>query len=436
MALTGIITLSNASLNTYLTSAGADLLTWYNNTFSQPTSANEDYWLHRHLEYQFACSAPTNGSDYTVLSAEEYYQGHLDWYSFNIQDNNSAFNMLVSGSPDSLLIEEAPFTVIPSKINFGGMPAQRYWEMEDRRIDPGNLRASTTDTAQLLVAEFNNVYSNDWMLMPYTVPTGTICNLRKVLVTDVFGQTTYIGSANTNEWHMYNLTTQNSPGNIDKRLFVPPVIQSMEESEATESVILMRDEMANMVWGIETMVPDGVSTGQSGKEAGQRMVAFLEAETTPSPQAPNALNPAKIKYNIMTRVPENWIPFVAVNRVLMPPGLPSIQLQRAAMPRQVLNNLPKGRVRPRTVLLRGESAITVVAPTPQTPPTPLAAPNALWSASYVHEEEVPRSGAILSSTWQRARWHSGQVALWVGRRKQNGRGEGNSGLKFDFLTAK
>ena len=59
-----------------------------------------------------------------------------------------------------------------------------------------------------------------------------------------------------------------------------------------------------------------------------------------------------------------------------------------------------------------------------------------WHASYIYEEEVPRSGAILSMTWQRARWHKGQVALWLGRRKQNGRGEGNSGLRFDYLTAK
>jgi hypothetical protein len=428
-ALTSVITLSNAGLNTHLANAGADLLVWYNNTFSEPANANEDYWLHRHLEYQFACSAPKDGSGYTVLSAEEYYQGHLDWYSFNIQDNNPVFAMLANGSPQSSLIEEAPFTVIPSKISFGGMPAQRYWEMEDRRIDPGNLRASTTDTAQLLVAEFNNVYSNDWMLMPYTVPTGTICNLRKVLVTDVFGQTTYISSASNSEWHMFNLTVQNAPATIDKRLFIPPAIQNMEESEPLESVILMRDEMANMVWGIETTVPDGVSTGQPGKDAAQRLVAFLEAETPSLPPVPNVTNLAKIKYNIMTRVPENWIPFTPVYQGPVP-GMAAIRLQRAAMPRQILNNLPKGRVRPRTIVLKGESTIQS---TPQTLPLP---PIVQWSASYIHEEEVPRSGAILSMTWQRARWHNGQVALWLGRRKQNGRGEGNSGLKFDFLTYK
>src|SRR6218665_2500795 len=107
-AITGIITLSNAGMNTHLTNAGGDLLAWYNATFSQPASANEDYWLHRHLEYQFACSAPKDGSGYTVLSAQEYYQGHLDWYSFNIQDNNPVFAMLVNGTPQSALIEEAP----------------------------------------------------------------------------------------------------------------------------------------------------------------------------------------------------------------------------------------------------------------------------------------------------------------------------------------
>jgi hypothetical protein len=55
---------------------------------------------------------------------------------------------------------------------------------------------------------------------------------------------------------------------------------------------------------------------------------------------------------------------------------------------------------------------------------------------YVHEEEVSRAGAIVSRSWQRARWYGGRTLLWSGLRKQSGRGEGRSGLGFDRIEVK
>jgi hypothetical protein len=55
-------------------------LAWFEATFAQPPSSGEDAWLPDRLEYQFACSAP-QGKGEKVLVAEEYYQGHLDWYN-------------------------------------------------------------------------------------------------------------------------------------------------------------------------------------------------------------------------------------------------------------------------------------------------------------------------------------------------------------------
>lgn len=395
---------------------GTSFVAWYDNMYSQPGSPAEDYWLQQHLEYQFVCSAPLNANDYTMLTAKEYYSGRLDWHSFDIQDMYTAVSV-TAGFPLTDVMDQKPFTVIPSKISFGGMPAPRFWEMEDRRVDFGNMRASTTDTAQLLMAEFANIYSNDWTIVPYTVPTGSICNLRKILVTDVFGQTTYIRPACADDWTMYTLST-NGQSLGDTRLFVPPVVANMQESESLETVTFLRDEMANMVWGIETVVPDGVDSGQNGKEAAQRLTALLEGITPVIPQS-TIPNTAEIKYNIMNKVPENWIPYIPVSM-----GNPlvnrNIQFQRASMPRTINNNPATTRVRPRTTLLQAGANVAAT----------------IWTPSYIYEEEIPRSGVILSMTWQRARWHNGRVALWLGRRKQNGRGEGYSGLQFDYLTAK
>ncbi|HET9769171.1 MAG TPA: hypothetical protein VFS60_20170, partial [Thermoanaerobaculia bacterium] len=50
---------------------------------------------------------------------------------------------------------------------------------------------------------------------------------------------------------------------------------------------------------------------------------------------------------------------------------------------------------------------------------------------FLHEEEVPRAGAIVTRGFQRARWFDGKVYTWIGRRKETGRGQGASGLAFD-----
>jgi hypothetical protein len=59
---------------------------------------------------------------------------------------------------------------------------------------------------------------------------------------------------------------------------------------------------------------------------------------------------------------------------------------------------------------------------------------ARWTAYFLHEEEVPRAGAMVSQAYQRTRWTDGQVVVWLGARKQTGRGEGSSGLSFDRIA--
>jgi hypothetical protein len=53
---------------------------------------------------------------------------------------------------------------------------------------------------------------------------------------------------------------------------------------------------------------------------------------------------------------------------------------------------------------------------------------------FVHEEEVPRAGVIVTRKYQRARGPNGEVFTWIGRRKETGRGEGASGLVFDQVV--
>ena len=49
------------------------------------------------------------------------------------------------------------------------------------------------------------------------------------------------------------------------------------------------------------------------------------------------------------------------------------------------------------------------------------------------DEEVPRSGVIVTRSWQYARWVDGSTHVWIGHRKEPGRGEGSSGLRLTLL---
>jgi hypothetical protein len=117
-----------------------------------------------------------------------------------------------------------------------------------------------------------------------------------------------------------------------------------------------------------------------------------------------------VRYELMNTVPENWIPFIPVHR---DGEIRSIQLQRAAMLRILLGDdrLPPRKVEPRTALLREGLA--------------------QHERYFVHEEEVPRAGVVVRQSYQRTRWRDGAAWVWIGVRKQTGRGEGHSGLAFD-----
>jgi hypothetical protein len=83
-------------------------------------------------------------------------------------------------------------------------------------------------------------------------------------------------------------------------------------------VHFFRDEMANMVWAVESIVTGGAGAQWPGAERGAALSA-----TRAQPPAGVAL-----RYLIQTPVPYNWIPFLPVT---IDPTVGSIALERAAM---------------------------------------------------------------------------------------------------------
>ena len=94
-----------------------------------------------------------------------------------------------------------------------------------------------------------------------------------------------------------------------------------------------------------------------------------------------------------------------------------IQLQRAVLPRILEGDTASPRkVRPRTTLIR------------------TGLDERAAQAYFVHEEEVPRAGVLVTQGFQRTRWRDGRAWVWQGVRKQTGRGESSSGLAFDRIV--
>lgn len=405
--------------------AGERFAVWFENLYFQPQPEEGDAWQPERLEYQFACGVPDGNGGEKVLSAEEYYHGRLDWYNFDWDKELKSLDEPPNPTPPTPI--EKKYTTqsfIPTPIRFNGMPDTRWWAFEDGKTNFGDIKPGPAELAKLLLIEFGLVYANDWFLLPYTVPTGSVLNIKGLSVTNTFGERYWIepaGRGSDEAWQRWNMFSLNIKGQTeepaDLTLLVLPTVPKVQESQPLESISLIRDEMANMVWGIETAVPMSHGWTRTGNIAAaefhNHLQELLNKQLTLSSPPPKDWK-APLRYDIMTTVPENWIPFVPEH---VSGSNRQIQLRRAAMPRFLENdpNPTFERVRPRTTLLR--EGLDKNQP------------------YHIHEEEVSRAGTQVLQAFQRTRWTNGKVFIWLGVRKQTGRGEGHSGLAFDRIVS-
>jgi hypothetical protein len=366
---------------------------WYETLFSEP--GNSMAWSPDRLEYAFSVATRLNDGECT-LSAQEYFDGHLDWEDFSI---NAEVSM---GAANDKAIQPATTTVIPAPVNFRGAPAARFWEFEDAQVDYGRIPTGPADLPQMLLIEFANSFGNDWFVIPVELEIGSLCRTRSLVVTDTFGVRTLIQSNSESglphsTWRMFQLSFQrpsDSPPLTPARnlFFLPPALAQTLEGKPVEEVLFLRDEMANMAWGVERLIENALEQPLNRYEASN---ASSSQPTVPANGTP--------VYRLASQVPDYWTPLLPVQTDA---ATLAIRLVRGAVLK------PDGSQQ--VVKSRGR----ILNPNNK---SPLA----------LHEEEVPREGARVMRTYQLARWLDGSTHLWMGRRKQVGRGEGSSGLRFD-----
>lgn len=385
------------------------LLTWYARQYVASATPEEDAWSPEQLEYRFSWSGTAQAGE-KVLAADGYASGHLDWYSSDIDRDAASL-----GAPAD--VTQLSSAGVPVPIQFPGMPNTRWWAFEDGRVNLGSLDVSTTDLGRMAYLEFALLFANDWYMLPLTLPSGSLAQVRGIAVTTVFNERYWVrptGSGIDDDWQRCTLFTNSIRGNereiADTGLLLAPVSPKIQQGAPLDEVLLTRDEMANLVWGIERNValPDG--RVRPGAEVARELRRYFEQLAGAVPPAP-VTPAARLRYQVMSSVAEHWIPFLSARRK---DSNRETLLQRGSMLRHIEGDAGKPRrITPRTPTLR--EGLDQQEP------------------YFINEETVPRAGVVVKRAFRRARGYFGKTYVWLGMQKQSGRGEGQSGLAYDQL---
>jgi hypothetical protein len=179
---------------------------WLDALVSVTPAPDEHAWNPERLEYEFTVGARLAGQQVT-LHAAAYQGGRLDWHDFDLTADAT-----LESDGESHRIRR---TVIPAPVGYGGMPAPRFWEIEEGRIDFSGFDGASDDLVGLLLVEFALVYGNDWFLIPVDLPVGTLARIDALLVDDSFGVRTRVLPAGRADlgphaWRMFRVTASTS----------------------------------------------------------------------------------------------------------------------------------------------------------------------------------------------------------------------------------
>ncbi len=374
---------------------------WVDELFSQP-GAGEQAWQRERMEYavSFATRTSPDPFDEWTLTADQYGGGVLDWYSF---DRNGEVNVgtdPADADTGTVVVQ----TSLPAPVMLRGMPAPRFWELEDALMDLGALQPGGTDLPQLLMIDTVSGYGNDWYVIGLDLPTGSLVRTRSLVVVDTFGVQTLLRAngdwgTTSRGWSMFQLAMPADEGAagvpMTNAFLLAGTLAQPLEGPPIEELLLLRDEQANVAWAIERRL---TSPLEQAVDAANDVIDVGAG-------APVGTPPQEVpRYRLASAVPPHWIPLLPVRP---DPDSAEIRLARAAV-------LDVGGGR-RTI----ESSAVLLGD----PDEPLLIP----------EEEVPREGAVVRRSFQAARGADGRLHVWLTHRKTVGRGEGSSGLRFDTL---
>lgn len=364
-----------------------------------PERGDEGCWVGSRLEHEFAVSTPTR-----VLRAPAHTGGEVSWSTFDVEPRSEPGAEPGAGDPppSDATVRALDRTLLATPLSFPGMPAARFWELEDARVDLGSVWADPHELARLLVVECALVHGGDWLVLPVDVPAGMVVTLDSVEYTDTFGTMWSVdtGGADTPRWRMYAVTGPPGaalPATLPG-LVVPPASAGLLQGAPVEDVGFLRDESANLVWAVEHLVP-----GAGGDPVVPRSAAPA-TRPVPQPQGGEVV----LDHQLMTEVPQTWTPYLPRVGPITGHADGAVTLVRGVVARY-----------------QDDTRVDVVAAG-----SLLTGDEHRW----VESAEVPREGVRVQRVPVVARRGDGSWASWTARRVLVGRGEAESGLRSDLAV--
>ncbi len=384
-----------------------DFVAWVGDVIGEIGTADPTTWNPQQIEYAVSLRGDLPAGGAGVFSAEPARDGGFEWHAFDLVSSSAA-------NDPNAAVQTIQKSVMPSHVRFRGMPNARWWDFENNITDFGGIEVHRQDLAKLAVMDFLLLHGNDWFLAPMNLPLNSLCRIDLFLVRDVFGGLTVVdradkvGDGNGGAWTMFSTAIADAPSRVADFFMLPSTAAAAVENGLTiEDVRFIRDPIANMAWAIEHQTEGGIGQPRLGAERDSE-----DKARAPKPAiAPAGPDAPRLRYEIETDVPENWIPFIPA----------------------ALN--PENNVSGEIVLKLGAMLPPSAERTPIPPLGRVLNSTNLPALPYtLREEEVPRSGVRVMRVMARSRWHDGSTHLWIARRKTSGPGEGASALKFDLAV--
>ena len=403
---------------------------WFAGKYFPIDNEEDNCWNEQKLGYEVSM-----GENGNIYEAEDYHTGTLSWYSFDGKEQAEKSN---ARRVEKEKKETKMLSYLPVPANYPCAPSKFLWQFEGAHVQFGNHENNDFSLlANAVVMQYTSMYGNDWMITPIEAEAGTILDVEGIIVTDTFGERIFINrSAEENDnksndvafidrWSLFGTTKTDAyaPENSDftsmRGLLFPPTLPRCEEGKPIEEVQFLRDEMANMLWGVETVMDDGCGGILSGNDLSKAVLSVVDE------QKDDFAGPEEgyeYSFLVQNRVPINWIPFIPQK---ISGEIRDIRFRRGKMP--IYYNGKYNAVRPSTELLRIREEVGVDN---KGKPITKIAPR------FINEEEVTGYGVKLVLTAQRTRWFLGKSFNWIGAKKVISQYQANSGLMFDELIEK
>lgn len=349
-------------------------------------------WQATRQAYSFHLRTGTDdGRTDTALVAAEYAGGRADWFAYDVTDPPDAD---APGSGPA--VRRSTDRVLASAIRYGGMPADRWWQIEDEEVHLGQLDAGPTDLPRSLVGGFAATFGTDWFMVPIGGDVGDLVSITELRVLDSFGEVATIEptavldhdrDGDDRPWRFMELTGDDGPAaGRAPLLFLAPTMATGSAGRPLEAVYLTRDEQSNLGWAIETVVE-----GRWGNRIDRKAAARAADGRSATPSGGES-DDDTWTFTVDASVPEHWLPLIPV-RI---DGTLEPRLQRGRAPARpdVDDAAAYGAAQGR--LLEPDRRL------------------------LLHDDEVIRAGVEITRRARMTRAQNGAVLSWVGRRKRLG----------------